>query len=105
MTLLFAYGTLRDPKYQREFFGRRLPPRPATLSGWTAIVSASGYLTLVPAPGKTVRGDLLALDDGELARADAWEGLAYARVRVETRDANGVAVPAEVYVRSSSESA
>jgi gamma-glutamylcyclotransferase (GGCT)/AIG2-like uncharacterized protein YtfP len=97
---LFAYGTLRDAEYQQALFDRVLPARPATLQGWLVVVAEGGYLTLVRAPGESVSGDLLALDDAALALADAWEDVPlYERLRVETRDAAGMAVPAFVYVR------
>lgn len=99
MNPLFAYGTLRDPEYQRALFGRAIAMRPATLPGWLAVVAETGYLTLVRAPGETVSGDLLALDDAGLALADAWEGDRYERFDVEVRDAADNRVTALVYVR------
>jgi gamma-glutamylcyclotransferase (GGCT)/AIG2-like uncharacterized protein YtfP len=100
VNIVFAYGTLRDAEYQQALFDRVLPARPATLSGWLAVVAEGGYLTLVRAPGENVSGDLLVLDDAALGLADAWEEVPlYARLRVETRDAAGAAVPAFVYVR------
>ncbi len=98
VTELFVYGTLRDPEYQRELFGREVPTRPATLPGWLAVVAETGYFTIVRAPGETVAGDVITLDDQQLALADAWEDVDYERITVEAHDADGI-VTASVYVR------
>jgi gamma-glutamylcyclotransferase (GGCT)/AIG2-like uncharacterized protein YtfP len=98
LTELFVYGTLRDGEYQRALFGCEVPARPATLAGWLAVVAESGYFTIVRAPAETVSGDLLTLDDEQLALADAWEDVDYERLRIEARDATGT-VPAFAYVR------
>jgi gamma-glutamylcyclotransferase (GGCT)/AIG2-like uncharacterized protein YtfP len=95
---LFVYGTLRDAEYQRALFGCEVPMRPATLTGWLAVVAETGYFTLVRAPEETVSGDLITLDDEQLALADAWEDTDYERLPIEARDATGT-VPAFVYVR------
>ena len=100
MNELFVYGTLRDAEYRRALFGSSPAARPATLPDWTAVVAENGYLTVVRAPGERVEGELLALDDAALARADAWEEVpVYERLRVDARDAAGAAVTAFVYVR------
>jgi gamma-glutamylcyclotransferase (GGCT)/AIG2-like uncharacterized protein YtfP len=96
---LFVYGTLRDAEYQRALFGCEVPARPATLPDWIAVVAETGYFTIVRAPGETVSGDLITLDDEQLALADAWEDVDYERLRIEARDSTG-AVPAFVYVRA-----
>jgi gamma-glutamylcyclotransferase (GGCT)/AIG2-like uncharacterized protein YtfP len=97
---LFAYGTLRDAEYQAALFGRALPTRPATLPGWLAVVAEGGYLTVVRAAGETVSGDLVTLDDAQLAIADAWEEVPlYERLQVDVRDAHDAIVPAWLYVR------
>jgi gamma-glutamylcyclotransferase (GGCT)/AIG2-like uncharacterized protein YtfP len=99
---LFAYGTLRDAEYQQALFDRVLPMRPATLPDWIAVVAEGGYLTLVRAPGESVSGDLVTLDDAALALADAWEEVPlYERLRIVVHAPNGDSVPAWVYVRPS----
>lgn|GEM_PF-4981396 len=98
MNDVFVYGTLRDMEYQRALFGCEVPTRPATLTGWLAVVAESGYFTIVRAPGETVSGDLVTLNDEQLARADAWEDVDYQRLRIEAHDATGP-VAAFVYVR------
>lgn len=95
------YGTLRDAEFQRALFDHALPARPATLPGWVAVVAESGYLTVVRAPGESVRGDLIELDDAELAVADGWEEVPlYERLRLEARCSDGDPVECWVYVRS-----
>jgi gamma-glutamylcyclotransferase (GGCT)/AIG2-like uncharacterized protein YtfP len=102
VTELFAYGTLRDAEYQQALFGRALPTRPATLPGWYAVIAEGGYLTVVPAPGETLAGDLVSLDPAGLAIADAWEEVPlYERIRAEAIAAGGAAVPCWLYVRPS----
>ncbi len=87
--IFFSYGTLLDPEYQRELFGRAVPTSPATLHDWCAVFTGSGYLTIVPQPGAAVRGALVTVDARELAICDAWEEVPlYARVPVQVvRDA------------------
>jgi len=98
VTELFVYGTLRDAEYQRALFGCEVPTHPATLPGWLAVVAETGYFTIVATPGETVNGDLITLDDEQLALADAWEDVDYERIRIQADDATGT-VPAFVYVR------
>ena len=99
MTAVFAYGTLRDAEYQRELFGHELPMQPATLADWMPVVAEGGYFTIVPAGGETVSGDLLELNERDLAIADGWEEVPhYVRSIVEVI-AGGAPVEAWVYVR------
>jgi gamma-glutamylcyclotransferase (GGCT)/AIG2-like uncharacterized protein YtfP len=99
---IFAYGTLRDAEYQQALFDRVLPARPAKLPGWLAVVADGGFLTLVRAPGETVTGDLVTVDDDALALADAWEEVPlYERLGIQARTADGGSAPAYVYVRPS----
>jgi gamma-glutamylcyclotransferase (GGCT)/AIG2-like uncharacterized protein YtfP len=98
---VFAYGTLRDPEYQQALFDCLLPTRPATLAGWIVVVAESGYFTVVAGPGESVHGDLVTLDAGQLALADAWEDTLYERRLVVACDAAGSPVPAFLYVRRS----
>jgi gamma-glutamylcyclotransferase (GGCT)/AIG2-like uncharacterized protein YtfP len=100
MIAVFAYGTLRDPEYQRELFGHELAMQPATLPGWMTVVAEGGYFTIVPAGGETVSGDLLELDDADIALADGWEEVPqYVRSIVDVVTADGAPAEAWVYVR------
>jgi gamma-glutamylcyclotransferase (GGCT)/AIG2-like uncharacterized protein YtfP len=99
---VFAYGTLRDPAFQTALFGRTPAMRPATLRDWMPAFTESGYLTIVPAPGDAVLGDLVALERDDLFVADAWEEVPlYVRALVEVATADGASLPAWVYVRPS----
>jgi gamma-glutamylcyclotransferase (GGCT)/AIG2-like uncharacterized protein YtfP len=101
VTEVFAYGTLRDREYQLALFDRVVPARTANLPGWRAVVAEGGYLTIVRAGGDAVSGELLTLDDGALALADAWEEVPrYERIAVAVRTADGSAVDAQAYVRA-----
>jgi gamma-glutamylcyclotransferase (GGCT)/AIG2-like uncharacterized protein YtfP len=98
---VFAYGTLRDAQYQQALFDAPMPMRPATLADWQIVVHEGGFLTLIPAPGEIVHGDLVQLDDEALAIADAWEEVPlYERLRVEACAAGGAPVACWVYVRA-----
>jgi len=98
----FSYGTLLDPEYQRELFGRSVPTEPATLRGWRAVFTESGYLTIVREPDALVRGALVVVDERERAICDAWEDVPlYAPVDVRvTRDADETPVDTWAYVRA-----
>jgi gamma-glutamylcyclotransferase (GGCT)/AIG2-like uncharacterized protein YtfP len=98
---LFAYGTLRDAEYQRALFDRTPAMQPATLAGWRPVVAESGYLTIVRAPGECVNGDVVLLDEHELAIADGWEEVPlYERVSIEARALDGAPIACWVYVRA-----
>lgn len=100
MSAVFAYGTLRDPEYQRELFGHDVPMRSATLPNWKPVVAEGGYFTIVPVDGERVAGDLLDLDDDDLIVADGWEEVPhYTRVTIEVLDGEGAPLAAWVYVR------
>jgi gamma-glutamylcyclotransferase (GGCT)/AIG2-like uncharacterized protein YtfP len=100
MIEVFAYGTLRDAQYQRALFDCPMPTRPATLAGWQVVVHEGGFLTIVAAPGESVSGDLVALDDDALAIADAWEEVPlYERRHAFATTADGDEVACWVYVR------
>lgn len=100
MTLpLFAYGTLRDPQYQRELFGRTFVMHDAQVAGFAVVSTGAGYLAATPRPGSTVAGALVELDDGAYAVADAWEDLTvYERTIVEARRPNGKSRRAIMYI-------
>jgi len=89
----FSYGTLLDPEYQRELFGRSVPTEPATCHGWQAVFTPSGYLTIVPQPDAVVVGALVTVDERELAICDAWEEVPlYERVALSVTRRDGSAV-------------
>ncbi len=99
--IFFSYGTLLDPEYQRELFGRAVPTTPATLAGWRAVFTESGYLTIVRDPAASARGALVEVDERELAICDAWEDVPlYARVDVRVERDDGANVDTWAYVRA-----
>ena len=99
--IFFSYGTLLDPEYQRELFGRSVPTAPATLEDWQPVFTETGYLTIVPRPGANTRGALVTVNERELAICDAWEDVPlYARSDVRVRDDGGTSVATWAYVRA-----
>jgi gamma-glutamylcyclotransferase (GGCT)/AIG2-like uncharacterized protein YtfP len=99
--MFFAYGTLLDPDYQRALLGTAVPTEPATLDGWSAVFTESGYLTLLRQPGAEVRGALVTVDDAELAICDAWEEVPlYERVPVEVVLDDGTRIASWAYIRA-----
>lgn len=94
--LLFSYGTLRLPAVQEATFGRRMPMRPATLTGYVLetvaitdphVVAVSGsaehpFARPTGDQADLVDGAVLELSDADLAAADAYEVDDYTRVAV-----------------------
>jgi len=100
VTLLFSYGTLRNPEIQLEVFGRELSGSPDELLGFTrrqielrdpAFTAAHGSAHLiVQQTGRDddrVAGTVLDITDADLASADAFEPPNYRRM--EARFASG----------------
>jgi hypothetical protein len=84
MSLLFVYGTLRDPDLRAGVIGRALSPDsavPATAPGFRAVHYPSRvYPALVRAPGDAAPGLLLInLTSFERDLLDAYEGAEYRR--------------------------
>ncbi len=84
MTLLFVYGTLMQPDTQQRVFGRVIHGVAAVVEGFD-IGLYEGYKMARRGRGR-IEGRLLAVTADELARADAYEGPAYARIRVTLPD-------------------
>lgn len=83
MVALFVYGTLQDPMVLRWALGRLPMLRPARVPGMRAAPLADRpYPGLVADPSSTCRGLSFTVDEGELARLDAFEGPEYLRGRV-----------------------
>jgi len=104
---LFSYGTLRDEKVQHALFGRSLEGAADTLLGYrlgpiTLVDRSSGesgeYRIIDPTgrEGDRVEGTVLRVTASELQRADAYEDVAYKRIRVRLQSG----VDAWVYVRA-----
>lgn len=94
--LLFSYGTLRLEGVQRATFGRRMPMRAATLTGYVLdtvaitdphVVAVSGsaehpFARATGDPRDMVDGAVLELTDDDLLAADDYEVEDYTRVAV-----------------------
>lgn len=87
--LLFAYGTLRDEQVQKYVFHRSLKGQADTLTGFVISTKKmyGSYLVLQPGrnPEDEVQGMAYELGDGDLQKADVYEGPAYARVLVSLK--------------------
>lgn len=82
---LFAYGTLRDASIQQSVFGRRLSGDPDGLTGWRrgqVMIEGQVYPMAEPDAASELDGRLYQLTQDDLARADAYEGETYRRIRV-----------------------
>ena len=102
MNEIFVYGTLGDPEYQIALYDRTLPTRPAKLTGWSVVVSESGYLTMIPDPGQIITGSIITVDGDVLNTSDAWEEVPlYARIIVEALEDDGTPVMCYAYARPS----
>jgi len=84
MLPLFAYGTLRDPDYQRELFDRTYHMHRAFVADYIVTHSPTGYLAAVPRAGNLIDGAIVEIDAAGLEVADAWEDLdVYDRIEVD----------------------
>lgn len=102
--LLFAYGTLRDPRRVATVTG--LPGccravAPGTVDG--VLYDVGEYPALRPpiSADDRVPGVLLEIDDAALARLDDYEGVGeglYLRERCTVQCADGRAIEAWVYI-------
>lgn len=92
---LFSYGTLRQPEVQRALFGRELASVPDALPGFVIdtilitdpdVVATSGsarHLILRRQEGApAIPGAALAIEEADLAPADAYEAEDYRRIPV-----------------------
>jgi gamma-glutamylcyclotransferase (GGCT)/AIG2-like uncharacterized protein YtfP len=103
---LFAYGTLRDPEYQRELFGRTYAMQPARVSGFVVRSTGGGYLAATPTDGGTIIGAIVALDAAGYAIADAWEDRSvYDRIEVDAHCDDARIVRCFIYVRPGAQGA
>jgi gamma-glutamylcyclotransferase (GGCT)/AIG2-like uncharacterized protein YtfP len=100
MLPLFAYGTLRDPEYQRELFDRVFPQRPAEVRDYVVVSTGGGYLAAAFRPGAEITGSLVELDSAAYAIADAWEDRTiYDQIEVTASSGAGRSERCFMYVR------
>ncbi|WP_278263022.1 gamma-glutamylcyclotransferase family protein [Nocardia sp. AG03] len=97
-SLLFSYGTLRQPEVQRAVFGRVLRGRADDIAGYALaevtitdphVIATSGsavHPVLVPAePEVGVPGTVFEVDADDLVAADEYEVEDYTRVLLPLR--------------------
>lgn len=99
--LLFAYGTLQDPKVQQEVFGIGLAGEADVLDGYQLLERAvyGQYPLVEPAldPKIHVKGTIYTLSPQQWIAADAYETDLYQRILLELRSGKR----AWVYVKNS----
>ncbi len=99
MLPLFAYGTLRDPDYQRELFGRTYQMHRAFVVDYAVTSTPTGYLAATPRAGFNIDGAIVEIDEVGLAIADAWEDRdVYDRIEVDAWRKDGREVRCFMYV-------
>ncbi len=84
-SLLFAYGTLLDPRVQLLVIGRCISGEADQLDGYRLATVRDGdetFPNVTPDPEGTVAGRVLTVDVDELSRVDQYEGSLYRRVEM-----------------------
>jgi gamma-glutamylcyclotransferase (GGCT)/AIG2-like uncharacterized protein YtfP len=80
---LFAYGTLRRPRWRNAILGADYPAHEARVRGWRRLALTSGYLSVARDEEAQLDGVLVALDEIGWRIADAWEEVPrYTRIDV-----------------------
>jgi gamma-glutamylcyclotransferase (GGCT)/AIG2-like uncharacterized protein YtfP len=100
MTLHFAYGSNMSRARMRPRCGAAREIGTGMLEGYRFIITADGYASVLPAPGRIVHGLVWQLTPRDLAALDAYESLntgLYRAVTLPVRH-GGAHAPALVYV-------
>ncbi len=93
---LFTFGTLQDPDIQRAVFGTVIEGTKDVLEGYiidhieyreqddNLLSGPRRYLAIEPSENSSefIPGIVIELTEDQLDRADAYEGPAYARIKV-----------------------
>ena len=85
---LFVYGTLKDPKVQKEVFGRPTDGRPDVLEGYSKSeieIHGESYPILTPSDQGLVEGLVIEVTSEELEKIDEYETASYKRTRVDLK--------------------
>lgn len=93
--LLFVYGTLNDPKVQKEVLGREIAGQTDSLAGFKKeeiTIDSETYPILVPEENSLVEGRALELTSGQLTKVDDYETTAYRRIRVKLQSGRDACV-------------
>jgi gamma-glutamylcyclotransferase (GGCT)/AIG2-like uncharacterized protein YtfP len=73
--LHFAYGSNMSPALMRARCPGATALGPAALGGWTFLVTADRYASIVPRPGGVVHGVIWRIGPRDLAALNAYESL------------------------------
>jgi hypothetical protein len=100
MMLHFAYGSNMHRAIMRKHAPAAEPAGVATLENYRFAITADGYASVRPSPGKTVYGLLWLLTPRDRGTLDAWENVALGLYRAETLPVHqsGQQMPALVYI-------
>lgn len=97
MQNLFVYGTLKDPKVQKEVIGREVEAKEDILKGYSKgeiIIEGKIYPILVKGTGE-ISGLVLQVTNEELKKLDEYETAAYRRIEEKLKSG----ITAWVYVK------
>lgn len=83
---LFTYGTLQDEKIQAIIYSRRLCGKQDVLKGYRIsdkkVLDAYPVIVKTDQPEDSVEGIVYMVTNKELLKTDAYEGVAYKRIKV-----------------------
>lgn len=82
---LFIYGTLADPKIQKEVWGRKIAGVCDILSGYKISeieIDSEIYPLIIPSEAGKVDGLVIEVTDSELGKIDEYETSVYKRKRI-----------------------
>ncbi|TPE57279.1 gamma-glutamylcyclotransferase [[Mycoplasma] falconis] len=70
---VFSYGTLQDPLFYENIFGKEVNKMPAILNGYTLCVDDSQYFLLKKDTAQQVEGTVFEINLEQLFAVDRWE--------------------------------
>jgi gamma-glutamylcyclotransferase (GGCT)/AIG2-like uncharacterized protein YtfP len=91
MNKLFIYGTLINPKIQKNIIGHIIDGIPDILKGYEKSVieiDNEKYPIIIPDKNKMVNGFIIEVSDDELRKIDKYEGVEYKRTEIISQ--NGI---------------
>ena len=99
MNNLFSYGTIQNPKVQKEIFGHILYGVEDSLFGYSKTkikIENKEYNIAFTGTGGRINGRVYQLSDNELEKVDLYEGNYYRRVMSKLQSG----IDAWLYVRA-----
>lgn len=97
----FVYGTLTHAEIREVLFNQVVEAQPATLSDWEKRMADDGYLFIVPDAHSEVKGQIIELNQRQIALADMWEDVTrYHLETVNVQIKSGQAISAQTYTRA-----